>query len=151
MTAGRHRRRFRPEDADPPITAAGPVEMPSDPAALAAVLHGDPAASRGLTHPAGWCAPQGTPGTEPATVTAAAEEMAAVEARAALYAGAVVRPGGIPPRWGCSTSAHEHLGWCSQCPGIDAAAELMAWRVFGDRLPPPDVAWARLMTGEGRS
>ncbi len=72
------------------------------------------------------------------------------QALAALYetAGVRVRPGGLEPRWGCAIAAHEHLGWCASCPGIDLAAEVGGWRLLGAGHPAPDVAWARAVSGQ---
>lgn len=178
MTAGRHRRRLgfltpaADDDEERPVNPVDPG--PVNPDTIGRIMRG---AGPTLIRPAGWCAPIGTPdrytdervtGVEPVEMprdpaalaailhgtghpkVTGAEGAAALDAWDAVYADARVREGGIPPRWGCSTSAHEHLGWCSQCPGIDAAAELMAWRVLADGHDAPDVGWARQMTGDGR-
>lgn len=71
------------------------------------------------------------------------------QAMAALYqsAGVTVRPGGLEPRWGCAIVSHEKLGWCaSACPGITAAAEVLAWRLLAAGHPVPDVEWARAVS-----
>lgn len=36
----------------------------------------------------------------------------------------------IDPRLGCSTIAHQYLGWCSHCPQVNATAEAIAWRYW---------------------
>lgn len=144
---GRHRRRGFLRPTDTAAECAEPDEMPGSAGAAAALLHGDDN-SRGLAYPAGWRA--GEAGVLSVRLSAdpppPRDEEA--QARAALYAARPVRPGGIAPGWGCSSSAHEHLGWCAQCKGIDLAAEVMAWRVLGDGLPAPDAAWAKLVAGQ---
>lgn len=38
-------------------------------------------------------------------------------------------PTGPEPRLGCSLAAHEALGWCGRCPGVDVYLECVAWQV----------------------
>lgn len=68
-----------------------------------------------------------------------------VEALVVRLTGAV-EPVGLRPRWGCSLTAHDRLGWCCNCPRITPAAELMAWRITAAGHPTPDVVWARAVT-----
>lgn len=70
------------------------------------------------------------------------------EARSALYdsANVVVRPGGLPPEWGCALVSHAVLGYCASCRGITAAAEVGAWRLHASGHPIPDVRWARAVS-----
>ena len=40
------------------------------------------------------------------------------------------RKHGHDVRLGCSTIAHERLGFCAWCPGSDQGAELMGWQLL---------------------
>lgn len=72
-----------------------------------------------------------------------------VAARAALYntQDTLVAPGGIAPRWGCALIAHERLGWCGSCRGVDTVVEAMGWRLWASGHHQ-DIDWARAVTRE---
>lgn len=65
-----------------------------------------------------------------------------------------LRDGALPVRLGCGIVAHQILGWCYTCPGIDDRAEVLAWRLFAAGHDVPDHEWARAVSrpaqGSGR-
>ena len=130
MRGGKHRRRIPTVEEQIGADPAAAIPMPTDPEVLRALL--GPTAGR---------APNPAVDAVVARINGDDDAAAVADARAALYQDAPFREGGIPPKWGCSTSAHEHLGWCANCPDVNGNAELSAWRVLAAGHPAPNYAW----------
>jgi hypothetical protein len=47
-------------------------------------------------------------------------------------------------------TAHQRLGWCGHCPGVDLVSEVLAWRLLGNGHLGCDYDWARSLTAERR-
>lgn len=64
-----------------------------------------------------------------------AAEISAAQAALYGYNPADLPPGGLPPRWGCSITAHLKLGWCGCCRGVTVHVEAMGWRLWASGQP----------------